>query len=86
MCGPLHSPNNNLVLAFPCPFQACEFPEDVWTEVWSREHLLMSKPRRQGSRCWCVWVFFVSCGLFDNLSSEELAAQFSSCQVALEGK
>jgi len=31
-------------------------------------------------------IFFLSHGLLDNLSSEELAAQFSSCQVALEGK
>lgn len=28
----------------------------------------------------------VNHGLFDDLSSEELAAQFSNCQVTLEGK
>lgn len=81
MCGPLHPPNNNLALAFAYPLQACEFPEGVCTGVWSRERLLISKPLRQGLR-----YFSVSCGLFDNLFSEELAAQFSSCQVALEGK
>lgn len=83
MCGALHPSNNNLAFAFAYPLQAHEFPEGVCTGVWSGERLLISKPHRQGLR---FWGFFVSHGLFDNLSSEELAAQFSSCQVALEGK
>lgn len=83
MCGPLHPPNNNLVLAFAYRLQACEFLEGVCTGVRSRERLLISKPHRQGLR---FGGFFVSCGLLDNLSSEEHAAQFSSCQLTLEGK
>lgn len=74
LCGPLHPPNNNLVLAFAYPLQACEFLESVCTGMWSGECLLISKPCRQSLR----YLYFAAHGLFDNLSSEELAAQFSN--------
>lgn len=65
----------SLLLASPCISRECLY--------WGARgmHLLVSKPYRQG-----IMYLFVSHGLFDNLYSEELAAQFSSCQLALESR